>query len=93
MNQWLQKQAVAANQLSVTLIPDEATDMPFYDYHCLNCDHTFEVLQKIDAPAPAACPSCDQGRLEKLLSAPALQSSGGGGGGGGGHVHGPGCRH
>lgn len=65
--------------------------MPFYDYRCLDCDHTFEVLQKLDAPAPSACPSCAQGRLEKLLSAPALQSSGEAGGGG--HVHGPGCRH
>lgn len=71
--------------------------MPFYDYHCLSCDHIFEVLQKVSDPAPAACPACDQGRIEKLLSAPALQSAGeaggGGGSGGGGHVHGPGCSH
>ena len=76
--------------------------MPFYDYHCLDCDHIFEVLQKLSDPAPAACPACHQGKLEKLLSTPALQSAGGGGGsgsggsgdsGGGGHVHGPVCSH
>lgn len=65
--------------------------MPFFDYHCQNCDHTFEVLQKLNEPALSTCPSCNQEKLEKLLSAPAIQSSGGGGGGG--HVHGPGCRH
>ena len=64
--------------------------MPFYDYRCLDCDHRFEVMQRIDEPAPAACPSCNQGRLEKLIAAPAI---GGSTAGGGGHVHGPGCRH
>jgi putative FmdB family regulatory protein len=64
--------------------------MPFFDYRCRDCDHTFEVLQKAGDPAPAACPACDEGRLEKLLSAPAINSPGGDGGG---HVHGPGCRH
>lgn len=63
--------------------------MPFFDYHCASCDHRFEVLQKIDDPAPSACPSCNQAGPKKLLSAPAIQSSAGGGG----HVHGPGCRH
>jgi putative FmdB family regulatory protein len=63
--------------------------MPFFDYRCLDCDHRFEVLQKREDPAPSACPACAQGRLEKLLSAPAIKSAGGGGG----HVHGPGCRH
>jgi putative FmdB family regulatory protein len=65
--------------------------MPLYDYRCLDCDHSFEVMQKFGEPAPAACPSCDRGRVEKLMSAPAVGSSGGDGGGG--HVHGPGCRH
>lgn len=68
--------------------------MPFFDYRCRACDHTFEVLQKPSDPAPAQCPACDHAAPEKLLSAPAIQSSSGGGGGtGGGHVHGPGCRH
>ncbi len=65
--------------------------MPFYDYHCDNCDHRFEAMQKISDPALSVCPACNQERLRKLISAPAVQSSGGGGGGG--HVHGPGCRH
>lgn len=65
--------------------------MPFFDYQCQSCDHVFEVMQKLSDPAPAACPKCNEANLKKLLSAPAIQSSGGGGGGG--HVHGPGCRH
>ena len=48
-----------------------------------------EAMQKINDAALTTCPSCDQDRLEKLVSAPAIQSSGGGGG----HVHGPGCNH
>lgn len=63
--------------------------MPFYDYACLSCGHTFEVMQKLSDPAPATCPSCGKERLEKQVSAPAVQSSGGGSG----HVHGPNCRH
>mgnify|MGYP000989609889 CR=1 FL=1 len=70
----------------------KAVPMPFFDYRCLSCDHTFEVLQKASDPAPAECPACKNGEVKKLLSAPSIQSSGGGGGGGG-HVHGPGCRH
>lgn len=65
--------------------------MPFYDFRCQGCDHKFEVLQKIGDPLPAGCPACEDGRIEKLVSAPAIQSPGGGGGGG--HVHGPGCNH
>lgn len=62
--------------------------MPFYDYCCQSCDHRFEVVQKLIDPGPAQCPACEQGKVEKLVSAPAIQSAGGGG-----HVHGPGCRH
>jgi putative FmdB family regulatory protein len=64
-------------------------EMPFFDYRCLSCDHEFEVLQKLNEPAPSTCPSCNQKGLEKKLSAPAIKSTAGGGG----HVHGPGCRH
>ena len=65
--------------------------MPFFDYQCQNCEHVFEVMQKVSDPAPTACPKCHEANLKKLLSAPSIQSSGSGGGGG--HVHGPGCRH
>lgn len=66
--------------------------MPLYDYRCRDCDHSFEAMQKYGEPAPA-CPSCEQGKVEKLMSAPAVAGASEGGGGGGGHVHGPGCRH
>lgn len=62
--------------------------MPFFDYRCRDCEHQFEAMQKINEPVLTTCPSCDQDQLEKLVSAPAIQSSGGGG-----HVHGPGCNH
>lgn len=63
--------------------------MPFFDYRCPDCDHRFEAMQKIADPVLTTCPSCQGKRIEKLVSAPAVQT----GGGGGGHVHGPGCRH
>ena len=65
--------------------------MPLFDYRCANCDHRFEAMQRLNEPALSTCPSCHQEGLEKLISAPAVQSAAGGGGGG--HVHGPGCRH
>jgi len=64
--------------------------MPFYDYRCRSCEHQFEAMQKVNDAALTTRPSCDQDQLEKLVSAPAIQSSSGGGGG---HVHGPGCNH
>jgi putative FmdB family regulatory protein len=68
-----------------------SAEMPFFDYRCQQCHHTFELLQRVSEPVPAICPACGHEKAEKLVSAPAIQSSGGGGSGG--HVHGPGCRH
>lgn len=45
--------------------------MPTYDYQCNNCEHVFEVLQKLDDPDPE-CPLCTCPQVTRLLSAPAI---------------------
>ncbi len=51
--------------------------MPLYEYRCTGCGEQVEVLQHIgDAPL-SVCGGCG-GRMEKLLSAPALQFRGSG---------------
>ncbi len=41
--------------------------MPLYDFHCLKCDKTFELLAKISSMP--VCPECG-GDMEKLVSKP-----------------------
>jgi putative FmdB family regulatory protein len=48
--------------------------MPMFEYACLQCGHTFETLVRTgDTPS---CPSCQSVELERLLSLPAVHSSG-----------------
>ena len=49
--------------------------MPLYEFRCEKCSHTFETL--VRAGATPACPSCGEGKLEKLLSVFAAQTGGG----------------
>ena len=50
--------------------------MPLYEYHCTDCDHRFEILQRIgDGPDDLHCPSCDEPQLEKLFSTFAASTS------------------
>jgi len=51
--------------------------MPLYEYQCQNCGRTLEKRQKFSDPELTECPHC-AGKLEKLLSAPAVQFKGGG---------------
>lgn len=51
--------------------------MPLYEYQCQNCGRTLEKRQKFSDPELTECPHCG-GKLEKLLSAPAVQFKGGG---------------
>ncbi|MFQ5700481.1 MAG: FmdB family zinc ribbon protein [Acidobacteriota bacterium] len=51
--------------------------MPLYEYECKKCGHRFEVIQKFSDPPRRACPRC-KGRVEKLLSAPAIRFKGSG---------------
>ena len=48
--------------------------MPIYEYICKACGNEFEFLVRHDTQA--ACPACDSTDIEKLLSLPAVQSSG-----------------
>ena len=51
--------------------------MPLYEYQCQSCGKTLEKRQKFSDPELTECPHCN-GRLERLISAPAVQFKGGG---------------
>ena len=49
--------------------------MPLYEYQCEACHKRFEKIQKFSDPLIETCPSCG-GRVNKLLSSPAIQFKG-----------------
>jgi putative FmdB family regulatory protein len=49
--------------------------MPLYEYVCTACRHTFEVIQKFSDAPVEVCPKCG-GRVQKVLSSPAIQFKG-----------------
>jgi len=51
--------------------------LPLYEYQCTKCKHTFEKIQKFSDPPVMKCPKCG-GKVEQLLSAPAIQFKGAG---------------
>jgi len=51
--------------------------MPIYEFECRKCKAHLEVFQKINDKPPVKCRKCG-GRLERLLSAPAIQFKGSG---------------
>ena len=51
--------------------------MPIYEYQCRKCQAHTEVMQKVTDKPLVKCRKCG-GRLEKLLSAPAIQFKGSG---------------
>jgi putative FmdB family regulatory protein len=48
--------------------------MPIFEYECRQCGHRFEAI--VRPPAEASCPSCQGSDLEKLISTPAVSTSG-----------------
>jgi len=50
--------------------------MPIYEYRCSECEHQFDVLQKMSDEPLKDCPECMQPSLVKLISAPAFRLSG-----------------
>jgi putative FmdB family regulatory protein len=52
--------------------------MPTYEYRCQGCAHEMEAWQSIKDPALTQCPSCQQNKLERLISASTFQLKGGG---------------
>ncbi len=51
--------------------------MPLYEYQCDACAHRFEKIQKFSDPPLEVCPQCG-GKVQKLLSSPAIQFKGSG---------------
>lgn len=51
--------------------------MPLHEYECKKCGHRFERIQKFSDPPVKKCPQCG-GKVEQLLSAPAVQFKGSG---------------
>ena len=51
--------------------------MPIYEFECQRCKAHTEVFQKMSDKAPTKCEKCG-GRLEKLVSASAIQFKGSG---------------
>jgi putative FmdB family regulatory protein len=49
--------------------------MPIYEFRCKKCNAHLEVFQKFSDKPPSRCRKCG-GRLEKLMSAPAIQFKG-----------------
>ncbi|HZF08546.1 MAG TPA: zinc ribbon domain-containing protein [Thermoanaerobaculia bacterium] len=54
--------------------------MPLYEYRCSDCDHRFEILQRIGQGADGlACPKCGVPHLEKQFSTFSASTATGGG--------------
>jgi putative FmdB family regulatory protein len=51
--------------------------MPLYEYRCERCHQRVEVIQKFSDRPLETCQHCG-GKLERLLSAPAIQFKGSG---------------
>jgi putative FmdB family regulatory protein len=51
--------------------------MPLYEYECYLCGHRFERILRVADASDVTCPKCD-GKVRRLLSAPALQFKGSG---------------
>src|ERR1700757_915346 len=51
--------------------------MPLYEYKCTACHKHTEKIQKFSDPEITVCPHCG-GKLERVLSAPAVSFKGGG---------------
>jgi putative FmdB family regulatory protein len=51
--------------------------MPIYEYECKKCKAHIEVFQKVSDKPPSKCRKCG-GKLERKISAPAIQFRGSG---------------
>ena len=51
--------------------------MPIYEYRCEECDHRFEILQRLGEGSDGlTCPGCGAPRLEKMFSTFAAATQG-----------------
>jgi putative FmdB family regulatory protein len=52
--------------------------MPIYEYECQACGQVLDALQKVSDEPLVHCPSCGEGALKKLISAPRFRLKGSG---------------
>jgi len=52
--------------------------MPIYEYQCASCGTVFDSLQKMSDPDPDTCPTCDQPKISRRVTAPSFRLSGSG---------------
>jgi putative FmdB family regulatory protein len=62
---------------STIKLETEKETMPLYEYKCTACHKHTEKIQKFSDPEITACPHCG-GKLDRVLSAPAVSFKGGG---------------
>jgi putative FmdB family regulatory protein len=51
--------------------------VPIYEYRCTKCGHRFEAIQKVSDSPLSKCEKC-KGKVERLISSPAIQFKGSG---------------
>lgn len=51
------------------------SSVPIYEYECSECGHRVEVLQKVSDSPLTKCQKCE-GKVERLVSSPAIQFKG-----------------
>ncbi|PJD91468.1 MAG: FmdB family transcriptional regulator [Legionella sp.] len=50
--------------------------MPIYEYQCSECQHQFDVMQKMNDPTIKICPECAKETVVRLVSAAGFQLKG-----------------
>lgn len=50
--------------------------MPIYEYQCQDCGHEIEKIQKMSDNPLSDCPSCEQPKLRKKISAAGFRLKG-----------------
>jgi putative FmdB family regulatory protein len=63
--------------LYVNLKFREVSIMPIYEYECLQCGKSHEIMQKFSDAPLKACPECG-GQMKKLISSTSFVLKGGG---------------
>lgn len=52
--------------------------MPIYEYRCPDCQHQFEVIQKMSDDPVTVCPECGKQQVKKMISQSSFVLKGGG---------------
>ncbi len=52
--------------------------MPIYEYECQNCNHQFDLIQKMSEEPVKQCPKCFKNTAVRMISAAGFQLKGAG---------------